>query len=135
MRIARTVAEAQLDVMRCRQARCRVNEAKQNEASQIWDDVLGERFIMYYLLKGRWSQPSGSPSPSLNDLPEETINRYRDRALARRRRTFAQEMAAIERYERRALSRRNRAIQDLDCQRILEAVENKKIESPGDYSG
>jgi hypothetical protein len=32
------------------------------------------------------------------------------------------QIASLADYERRALSRRNRAIQDLDCQRIMESV-------------
>jgi hypothetical protein len=122
MQLARLAAEAQLDVMRCRQARCRTVEAKQNEESNICDEILCDPFIIRYLVGKRWTQPAGSPPPSLDDLPNATLNHYRDRALSRRRRTLAEEMIAIDRYERRALSRRNRALQDLDCQRLIDGV-------------
>lgn len=39
---------------------------------------------------------------------------------------LARHIEILTQYERRALSRRNRAIQDLDCQRVIEAVGAKK---------
>jgi hypothetical protein len=76
MRLTRTAAEAQLDVIRCRQARCRLGEV----------------------------------------TPDD------ERTVPRLRRSLAKELTAIDRYERRALLRRNRALQDIDCQRLIESV-------------
>jgi hypothetical protein len=121
MQFARLAAEGQLDVIRCRQARCSTLEAKLNE--DPFDELLCDRRVMYYLLKRRWSpDDSDSAMPGLDGLPEETLDRYWNSALLRLRRTLAKELMAIDRYERRALSRRNRALQHIDCQRLIEAA-------------
>jgi hypothetical protein len=79
IRLTRSAAEAQLDVISCRQARCRVIEA-----------ATGDR---QYVLN--------------------------------RKRSLVKELIAIDRYERRALLRRNRALQNIDCQRLLEAISSE----------
>jgi hypothetical protein len=122
MQLARLAAEAQLDVIRCRQARCRTVEAKQNETADIYDALFSDPPVMFFLLRKRYS---GLPTQGLDDLPEEKLDYYLDRAKSRCRRALAKEFIAIDRYERRALTRRNRALQDLDCQRLIEAAISK----------
>jgi hypothetical protein len=127
MQLARVAAEAQLDVIRCRQARCRRFEDDPNDKQGIFDELFSDPFIMRYLLKQRWCQTNGKDSKvaGLDDLPEETLDYYWDRALKRRSRKYSEELLRIDRYEHRALSRRNRALQDIDCQRLIEAVTSK----------
>jgi hypothetical protein len=125
MQLARAAAEAQLDVIRCRQARCRRFEDDPNDRQGIFDELFSDPFIMRYLLKQRWCQTNGKGSMGLDDLPEETLDYYWNRALTRRSRKYREELLSIDRYEHRALSRRNRALQDIDCQRLIEAVTSK----------
>jgi hypothetical protein len=127
MQFARVAAEAQLDVIRCRQARCRRFEDDPTDRQGIFDELFSEPFIMRHLLKQRWCRTNGKDSEvaGLNDLPEETLDYYWDRALTRRSRRYSKELASIDRYEHRALSRRNRALQDIDCQRLIETVTSK----------
>jgi hypothetical protein len=129
MQLARLAAEAQLDVIRCRQARCRTFEDKRDDEEGIFDELFNDPFIMRFLLKQRWGQSDGKDSAAfgLNGLPEETLNYYWKRALTRRKRSRVKELIAIDRYERRALLRRNRALRDIDCQRLIEAVSSSRV--------
>ena len=127
MQLARLAAVAQLDLIRCRQARRRRFEDDPSDEQGIFDELLSDPFIMRYLLKQRWCQTNGKDTKisGLNDLPKETLDVYWDRALTRRSRTFIEDLLAIDRYEHRALTQRNRALQNIDCQRIIEAVSSK----------
>jgi hypothetical protein len=92
--LARTVATAQIELVRVRQA-----------ANDLFD---GSAVSRHGLSTGRESEkcecltdPTGSQDHGADLLKE---------------------IEALGRYERRATSRRNRAMQDFDCQRIMEAL-------------
>jgi hypothetical protein len=127
MRLARTAAEAQLDVIRCRQARCRTVETTPTEEWNLFEAALQESSLRRCILRRVWRQPDESQSagPVFPVLSEDAIERYRQRTLTRRKRSYANELIAIDRYEHRALLRRNRALQDMDCQRLIEAVTSR----------
>jgi hypothetical protein len=128
MRLARQAAEAQVDIIRCRQTRCRILEAAPTEEGNLLEDALGDPYLRRYLLKTMWRQSDLGLPEGLGSIPPErliAIDRYRGRAAIRRNRAHTEKLIAIDRYECRALSRRNRALQDLDCQRIIESVEGR----------
>jgi hypothetical protein len=81
--LARAIADAQIELVRVRQA-----------ASNLLD---------------------GSEPGQCERLPDPTNPRDDDAHLLH-------QFEALDRYERRVLSRRNRAVQDFDCQRLIESV-------------
>ncbi len=129
MRLARQAAEAQIDVVRSRQARCRILETPPKTDGDLLEDGLSEPALRRYILKTMWRQSDlGLPATFESIEPEKlmVIDRLRARASLRHKRAHTENLIAIDRYERRALSRRNRAIQNLDCQRILEATDTSR---------
>lgn len=102
LRLARRAASAQLEVVRCRQARC-----------DIFDPGLADP--MYW--------PPHGKQKSRRDRSERTgrlaTGPEREALLLVAK---AEQLKLIDRYEQRALSRRNRAIEDLDTLRIIETL-------------
>jgi hypothetical protein len=92
--LARTVAAAQIELARVRQAT---------------NDLLDGSAV------SRHGPSTGRESERCERLPDPASSQDHGADLL-------QQIEALGRYERRAISRRNRAMQDFDCQRIMEAL-------------
>jgi len=92
--LARTVAAAQVELVRVRQAA---------------NDLLDGSAV------SRHGPSRGRESERCERLPDLASPQDQGADLL-------QQIEALGRYERRAMSRRNRAMQDFDCQRIMEAL-------------
>ena len=102
VQLARRAANAQLEVVRCRQARY-----------DIFD--LGLADVMYWPQHGEQKPRRGKgerPGPLATGPGRVAL------LLVAK----AEQLKLIDRYEQRALSRRNRAIEDLDTLRIIETL-------------
>ncbi len=130
LQIARRAAEAHLDVIRCRQARCRAAESAAIEKDDLLLDAMSDQTLREFLLRSWWDhQDKDLPEDTyeFSEAQEDVIERHRERIRKRRERSELNNLLAIDRYERRALSRRNRAIEQIDCQRILEALPSRRV--------
>jgi hypothetical protein len=98
--LARKIAAAQIELVRVRQTE---------------NDLLDRSAVSQH------GPSTGRESATCDRLMDTADPRDHDADLL-------QQIEALGRYERRAMSRRNRAMQDFDCQRIMEAL----AETPGE---
>jgi hypothetical protein len=118
-RRARPIAEAQIDLLRIRQARHSLMESVfDGTAPKYMTKAASMRYVRLMIRIDKHVEDGFLVSPQLRDLLDLAGKPERFTLFTP---DMARSLAAIDRYERRAISRRKRAIREFDTASLVEA--------------